>query len=232
MQQLGLALRLSLTQRFTNFIPGRNAEAVAALRAWLLSADFSYLALHGESSCGKTHLLRAACDALEQAGQPLVYLSLAQPGLQAPICEGLESLSAVALDDLQAIVGQAAWEQALFALFNRLQDGNARLLIAASRPPAALEISLPDLRSRLCSGPSFLLQPLDDAGLDQLLDQGARERGFSLDEAARRYVLSRCTRDPAQLLALLDEIDAASLARARMPTVPFLSTLLASRGGC
>ncbi|WPL18796.1 DnaA regulatory inactivator Hda [Thiorhodovibrio winogradskyi] len=232
MQQLGLALRLPQRQVLANFIPGRNAEVLAALRDWMVAQGASYLALHGESGCGKTHLLRAACAELEQHGQPLVYLSLAQPGLAPDVCEGLEALGAVVLDDLHAIAGSAPWEQALFALFNRLREQGARLLVAATRPPAALALTLPDLQSRLCSGPSFLLQPLDDDGLDRLLGQGARDRGFALDAAARRYLLCRCARDPATLLRLLDEIDAASLAQGRAPTVPFLSTLLTSRELC
>jgi DnaA family protein len=232
MQQLGLTLHLPLTQTFASFVPGRNVEALAALRNWLDDASLPYLALHGEPGCGKTHLLRAACAELERRRQPLVYLSLARQDMTPEICEGLEELRAVALDDLQTVVGDPAWERALFALFNRLQERGTRLLIAATRPPAALEIKLADLGSRLCSGPSFLLQSLDDDGLDQLLSQGARNRGFTLDHAARRYLLSRCTRSPAKLLALLDEIDATSLAQGRIPTVPFLSTLLSSREDC
>lgn len=232
MQQLGLALRLPRSQRFENFIPGSNGEVVASLRDWAKGEGVSYLALHGESGRGKTHLLRAACAEVEWHGQPLVYLALAQPGLTPEICDGLEALSAIALDDLHAIAGHAGWELALFGLFNRLRERGARLLIAAPRPPAALAIGLADLRSRLCSGPSFLLQPLDDDGLDQLLSRAARERGFALDAAARRYLLSRCTRDPAALLDLLDDIDTASLAQGRAPTVPFLSALLSSRETC
>ncbi|MBK5967281.1 MULTISPECIES: DnaA regulatory inactivator Hda [Thiorhodovibrio] len=238
MQQLGLALRLPQTQTFANFIPGRNAEAIAALRDWAsgqgaaVGQGAPYLALHGEAGSGKTHLLRAACAELQASGQSVTYLSLKQSDLEPAICEGLETLSAVVLDDVHAVAGDAGWERALFALFNRLREREARLLIAASRPPAALSIDLADLHSRLCSGPGFLLQPLDDDGLDRLLKQGAQDRGFALDAAARRYLLTRCTRDPAKLLALLDDIDAASLAQARAPTVPFLSALLASRETC
>lgn len=238
MRQLGLALHLPRTQGFDNFIPGRNAEAVAALRAWAsgqetaVAQGLTFLSVHGEPGSGKTHLLRAACAALQESGQSASYLSLKQSDLQATVCEGLEALSAVLLDDVQAAAGDAGCERALFALFNRLREREVRLLIAAARPPAGLAIELPDLRSRLCSGPSFLLHPLDDDGLDRLLKQGAIERGFTLDAAARRYLLSRCTRDPAQLVPLLDEIDAASLAQGRTPTVPFLSALLAARASC
>ncbi|MBK1647139.1 DnaA regulatory inactivator Hda [Rhabdochromatium marinum] len=229
MQQLGLALRLPQPQTLANFIPGRNAEPLAALRQWIAGAGAPYLALHGEPGCGKTHLLQAACAQLQARARSLVYLSLAQAGLAPAVCEGLEVLDAVALDDVQEIAGQAPWEQTLFALFNRLQEHGGRLLIAATRPPATIGFQLADLQSRLCSGPSFLLQPLNDLGLDDLLEQGAQARGFALDVAARRYLLSRCPRDPASLLRLLDEIDAVSLAQGRIPTVPFLSALL---GGC
>lgn len=228
MQQLCLALRLPVSQTFGNFIPGRNAEVLAALSDWVLGAGSPYLALHGESGCGKTHLLCAACAALSDVGRSVFQVSLRRAGLTPDVCDGLDELHAVVLDDVQAVVANAHWERALFALFNRLRDRGGQLLVAARRPPAALGIELADLRSRLCSGPSFLVQPLDDQGLDQLLAAGARARGFPLDAASRRYLLSRCTRDPCALLGLLDRIDALSLAQGRAPTLPFLSAMLAS----
>lgn len=225
-EQLALPLRRSVTADFASFVVGDNALALAAVRAWAAGDGEPFLALHGAAASGKTHLLRAACQALAVAGKPALALSLRQSALAPAVLDELETLAAVALDDVQQVVGLADWERALFNLFNALQASRRRLLITARAPPATLGWKLADLRSRLASGASFRLEPLTDAGLDWFLRQGAEQRGYALDLAARRYLLSRCGRDPVTLGALLDEIDAAALAQGRAVTVPFLGQLL------
>jgi DnaA family protein len=50
----------------------------------------------------------------------------------------------------------------------------------------------------------------------------AHNRGLDLPPDVGRYILQRYPRDLVSLFALLDRIDAASLARQRRITIPFL----------
>ena len=231
MEQLALNLYRCDRREFADFVPRGNEAALAAVRAWAEDGDEPYLFLHGAAGSGKSHLLEAACCAASARGRAALYLTLAHPGLRPEVLDQLETLDVLALDDLTAVVGAADWEQALFSLFDRVRACQRRLLIAASRPPAALPFLRPDLRSRLVSGPGFALRMLDDVGLSELLSRVAAARGFVLDESARRYLLRRGPREPRALLALCARIDDASLAQGRAPTVPFLSQLLGSEDG-
>ena len=69
----------------------------------------------------------------------------------------------VGLDDIDAIAGDGAFEQALFGLFEQLRQSGGRLVVAAAAPPTEIGFSLPDLASRLRSGGVYRVQSLDDA---------------------------------------------------------------------
>jgi DnaA family protein len=136
--------------------------------------------------------------------------------------EGLEALSLVCIDDVDTIAGDAAWEAALFHLFNRVRERGARIVIAGSASPRALGLGLPDLATRLAWGLVFQLHPLGDEEKAQALQLRARGRGMEMPEAVARYLLQHHARDMAALFALLERLDRASLAAQRRLTVPFV----------
>jgi DnaA family protein len=226
-EQLPLDLRLIREPLLEAFVPGPNAEALAAVKAAVADQGESYLYLWGEPGCGRTHLLLGACRAREQQGGRALYLDLSQAAdLEPHLVQDLEQLDLVALDELQRIAAQRPWLEALFDLFNRLQLSGTRLLAAADRPAAQLPLALPDLRSRLASGPGYRLRPLDDAGRLELLAGSAQARGMRLPPEVARYILYRCPRDPRSLEQLMDRLDEASLAAQRAPSIPLVRALL------
>lgn len=225
--QLSLGLRLPASSRLDNFVAGANREAVAALRE-LLHADASgVLFLAGVSGSGKTHLLQAACRAVEADGAHAAYLPFAELIAHSPdVLEGLEHYRLLACDDLQAIAGRPAWEEAVFHLYNRLREAGGLLIGAANEVPDRLGLNLPDLRSRLAWGAVYALQPPDDAARQAILTQHARERGLELPAETAQYLLRRCPRDLHALVGLLERLDHAALRAQRRLTVPFVRSVL------
>ena len=124
--QLPLALRFPPDQRFDAFV-GMPA-ARAQLEAFAASPAGQALYVQGPPASGKTHLLLATCAAAEAQGHAVAYLSLARlRGRLAAAAEGLEHMGLVALDDIDAIAGDAADELSLFDLHNRLRDAGRGL---------------------------------------------------------------------------------------------------------
>jgi DnaA family protein len=225
--QLPLALRFPPDQRFDAFV-GMPA-ARAQLEVFALASAGHALYLQGAAASGKTHLLLAACAAAEAHGHAVAYLSLAKlRGQLGPASEGLEQMTLVALDDVDAVAGDSVAELALFELHNRLRDAGTGLLYAAREAPDSLSLGLPDLRSRLLHCTRIALQPLDDAGRACLLRERAAARGLVFEDAALEWMLRRCSRDLRSLTALLERLDHASLIAQRRLTVPFLRQVLAS----
>jgi DnaA family protein len=224
--QLPLGVHLRPGVSFGNYHAGLNAEVVHALRH-IHEASNRVVYLWSGEGAGKTHLLQAACHETANAGRTSVYVPLMQAGeFSSEMLEGLEDFSLVCLDDIQNIAGDAAWEAAVFHLYNRLRDHQSCLVMAADASPADVSLHLPDLRSRLAWGLVFQLQMLDDAGKVQALQLQARSRGLELTEDVAWYLLRRYPRDMMALFTLLERLDRASLSAQRRLTVPFVKSVL------
>jgi len=132
----------------------------------------------------------------------------------------------VGLDDIDAIAGDAGFEQAVFGLFEQLRQSGGRLVVTASAAPGEIRFRLADLASRLKSGGVYRLQPLDDAGRLEALQIRARFRGFELPDDTGRYLLNRTPRGPANLFRVLDTLDRAALVAQKRLTIPFVRSVL------
>lgn len=228
--QLPLALRYSPDQRFDSYI-GAPQGALAHLRALALGTVSDWLYLAGSARTGKTHLALALCAEAEQAGRRAAYLPLvAAAGRLQDALAALHGQDVVALDGLEAIAGRREDEVALFEFHNRARTAGTTVLYTARDVPAELGLSLPDLRSRLSQCVQLMLLPLDDAGRRDVLRYRAQRRGLVLEEAAIDWLLTRTDRDLGRLVTLLDQLDRASLAAQRRITVPFLRSVIETKG--
>lgn len=227
--QLALSVGLRDDATFDNFYPGAsgNALALQATEGLAEGVGEPYLYLWGESGAGCSHLLQAACHRAAEHGRQSLYLPLAQVRAYGPeLLQGLEGLDLVCLDQLQSVVGDPLWEEALFHCYNRLRDSGTGLLIAADRPARQLSVALADLASRLSWGVVFNLQALQDDAKVAALRLRARGRGFDLSEEMALFILHRSPRRMNELFALLDRLDQASLSAKRKITIPFIKTTL------
>jgi DnaA family protein len=227
MDQLPLGITLKDSAVFATFLAGPNAEAIDYLRSVADSSAGAGAWIWGPASSGKTHLLQAVC-AAAGPGVRAAYLPMkALRGLGAGALEGWGERHVLAVDDVDAVAGEAEFEHALFHLYNELNEHGGRLLVSTTQAPAELGIKLPDLASRLAAGVVFQLGPLDDGERIEALKLRARHRGLELPEETAQYLLRRLPRDMATLYDWLDLLDVASLAAKRRLTVPFVREVLA-----
>jgi len=230
MHQLNLALKLTAPNAdFGAYLVGPNTEAVAAVAGWANRTGDAFLYLFGIRGSGKTHLLQAACRLAVRNGRSAVYLPLDDKALAPSVLEDLEQRELVALDDIQAVAGEDAWELGLFDLYNRLRESGGSLLASGNAPVGELPLRRAELSSRLGWGPGYRLLPLNEAECELLLRAGARDRGFELGPDAVRYIMRHCPREPAFLTELLERIDGESLRAQRRPTLWLIRRVLAGR---
>lgn len=215
--QLPLPVAAREARDFAAFVAGPNAEALAAVRA----AAPGVIYLWGAAGSGKTHLLQAAT----ASG---VYLELSS-GLPPEAVDGLDTRGLLALDAIETVAGSTPWEQALFALINRVRDGGARLLLAGRAAPAALPFGLPDLRSRITGALVFGLKALDDVAKREVLAGRARQRGLELPPEVADYLMHHSGRELPALLAALDTLDRAALSGQRRLTLTLARQTFAAR---
>jgi DnaA family protein len=222
LRQLPLGIRLQDRAVFASYLAGGNAAALAAAQQ-LAAGDADLLFLHGITGTGKSHLLQAICAAVPGSA----YLPLRQLRDHGPdVLDGVAQLPAVAMDDLDSIAGDPAWELRMFGFYNDCLANGTRLAMAASTPALHLALRLPDLSSRLAAMPQFALRPLDDLQQRDALRLRAVQRGIELPEETIQYLQRRFVRNMGQLHELLDRLDLASLQQQRRLTVPFIREIL------
>jgi len=227
MQQLPLEIRLADHAVFRNFLPAGNELVIHELRQAAALATQTLLWIWGPGESGRTHLLQACIAEADERGRRSSYVPLDRAlALPAAVLDGLGELDVVGLDDIDAIAGDAAFERAVFGLFEALRQSGGRLVVSASAPPGDVPFRLPDLASRLKSGGVYRVQPLDDAGRLAALQIRANFRGFDLPDDTGRYLLNRMARGPASLFRVLDTLDRAALVAQKRLTIPFVRSVL------
>ena len=223
MKQLVLDIASPPAPTLDNFVPGRNGELVAALRALAGGAGSErFIYVWGASGSGRSHLLRAVIDAARRNGRHTAWFDVNAAALDAAD----EALCAV--DDVHLLSAEA--QIALFNLHNRIRSGGGALIVSGNAAPAQLRLRA-DLVTRLAAGLVYQMHGLNDEEKSAALRRHADARGFRLSQEVADYLLRHARRDMPSLLALLDALDRYSLETKRAITVPLLRELAAQDSG-
>jgi len=222
-QQLILDLLPAPPPSLENFVVGRNAAALEALRH---CEGGRAVYLWGPAGVGRSHLLHGVC----QHMNGLYHDSDSAAALHELATSETMSVPLVAVDDVQAL--DAEGQAALFALYNRWRESAYTrqafaLVLAGDRSPLAMDVR-EDLRTRLGWDLVFRLEQLSDEERAQALQSRAAERGLKLSPDVVTWLLTHHERDMSRLTSLVDALDRYSLARHRAITLPLLKDLLAS----
>lgn len=218
-QQLTLDIRPEQNPTLENYIAGANAELVARLRALAQPRTFDAVYLWGLPGCGRSHLLHATRAAADAAGRRAIYVAGEEAGAELPYPTG----GLLVLDDVDRL--DATAQVALFRAFNSARLAGLALLLAGPCPP--LELALrEDLRTRIGQTIVYSVKPLSDEEKAATLHSQASQRGLRVEDEVIGYMLRHAERDLPALMAVLDELDRASLERKRPVTVPLLKEML------
>lgn len=222
--QLPLSLKLRDDSIFDNFYVGKNEQLITTLKKFISKHSEQFIYCYGEHGVGRTHLLQACC---HEANDPIFYLPLSNYTEFSPsIFEDLENQSCICIDDVDAVMGDRHWEEALFHFYNRARENNVSLLVSAQQSPQQLQCVLPDLKSRLSWGLSFEVKSLIDSEKMQVLKMRAATRGLYLSDEVTHYLMHHHSRNMRDLFFVLEKLDQASLAAKRRLTIPFVKSIL------
>src|SRR4051794_4258389 len=207
-RQLALALPHAESLSRDNFLEGPpNAAALALVEGW---PDWPnrIMLLAGAEGSGKSHL---AAIWAEQAGAR----STTAHALSATAVPGALATGALVVEDLKP---SGFDERALFHLMNLAREDQAFVLITARLPPAAFQVELRDLRSRLRAVPVVTLLPPDDQLFRALIVKFCADRQLNVDETVVGYLASRIERSFAGARRAVERLDAEALRLGRPVT--------------
>ena len=230
--QLTLSVQLPDDETFASFQSESNEIVVQQVRHFLDhmrddNKQVHSLYLFGLTGVGKSHLLHASCAYADTLGITSLCLSFSElTQLSVDVLDGLENIDLVCLDDIQLIAGNKKWQQGVFDLYNRMVEQNKCLIITGDQSAAQLNISLPDLVSRLSWGLTEQLKPLSDNEKSFALQYRAQQRGLTMSDEVASFLINRLSRDMTSLIAALEQLDQASIREQRRITIPFIKDVL------
>ena len=160
-EQLVFELAAPEPPSFANFLPGGNAEALAAVKA-LAAGDAAEtgVMLWGSPGAGKTHLLRAAVDAVSARGGAAAFV--AEPGELLAQDPGDARRSGTSSRSTASTTPRPTRRRGCSRSSTACANDGGHLLVASRLPLAALPLR-EDLRTRLGWGLVYELTPLADA---------------------------------------------------------------------
>ena len=203
-RQLTLDLVKPPQPSLDNFVVGRNAEVVAALRSMLAGAGERFLYLWGETGAGRSHLLQA--------------LGLKVGSGEVPAFDPHRDLYVV--DDVDTL--NESQQQRLFVLLNEIRaDATARFVGAGNAAPMHLALR-EDVRTRLAWGLVYQIHALSDDEKAHALMGHAASRGLALSREVVDYLLTHMPRDMRALVAVVDALDTYALSVKKPLTVPLV----------
>lgn len=173
----------------------------------------------GAPGSGKSHLLKAAREALREQGARVGWLDA---GVLEP-AEFSESWAAVVLDDVHLYTAQQ--QHMAFNWFVNAQTHQRPVLAAGEYAPIDLKLR-DDLRTRLGWGHVFNLQPLSEPERRAVLRKAADARGVFLSDEVMDFMLTRFSRDLGSLMELLELMDGYALQTQRAITVPLIKSMM------
>ncbi|HEV7601286.1 MAG TPA: DnaA/Hda family protein [Bradyrhizobium sp.] len=215
-RQLAFALPHAESLSRDNFLEGAaNAAALSLVDSW---PDWPnrIMLLAGPEGSGKSHL---ATIWAEEAGAR----STTAHALTATAVPGALATGALVVEDLNP---SGFDERALFHLINLAREDQAFVLITARVPPAAFQVELRDLRSRLRAVPVVTLLPPDDQLFRALIIKFCADRQLSVDETVVSYLATRIERSFAAARQAVELLDGEALRLGRPVTRALAAELL------
>ena len=210
---------------FKGFYPTESNKQLLHL---LQDADFADdLLIFGPKDSGKTYLLQALCNRTNNNGKSSLFLPMKQAiKLSTVILDSLEEIELVCLDGIDHVIGNKAWETAMFNLINRSLNSNNRLIITSSKNIHNINFNLNDLNSRLRKIQSHELRSLADDELLLALKHIASLRSIELGDKEAQYLLTYANRNISDLVQILESLDQLSMEMKRRITIPLIKEVI------
>ncbi len=240
---LAHSYRQGLNERYTfdNFVVGASNElAFAACQAITQTPGKKYnpLFLYGGVGIGKTHLIQAVGNSLneEKKGLRILYISTEQfvqefvDALRfrktADFAGFYRSADVLIVDDIQFIAGKEKIQEEFFHTFNALHQANKQIIISSDKPPKDIPTLEERLRSRFNWGMSIDMQAPDFETRCAIIQAKALGHEVTLSTDVIEYLSNNIPTNIRELEGALNQLLAFCEMRSLEPSLAVATSLL------
>lgn len=216
------------TTSFDNFVvcAGNRVAYEFAVRIASAQDPANLLYLYGPKGSGKTHLLKAIQGAVSQPDCPVPVVSFREPFTIELLRTRCDNVTALILDDLDAVPPDDDVRRAIWQLFNDFHGNGRVIALAGALPPRELAAFDEHLISRLVWGLVAEVDVSDDASRRLILHKIAADRQVRVPDDVMEFLLKTVSRETGALIAAFESIYRCSLAEQRKITVSFARSVV------
>ena len=211
------------TFTFENFIVGNsNKFAHAASLAVANNPGYAYnpLFIYGDSGLGKTHLLKAIKNEIENSNPALKvafvtcedftneFLELLRAGRGAEFRNRYRPVDVLLIDDIQFIAGKQSTEEEFLNTFNTLYDRHKQIVMAADRKPNEMKTLADRLRTRFEQGLLADIQQPDYETRVAIVKSKGTLLGLEIPDEVAEFIASRLKSHTRQLESAVKKLSA------------------------
>jgi chromosomal replication initiator protein len=229
---------------FEAFVVGsgnRMAHAAAMAVAEMPAERYNPLFLYGGSGLGKTHLLHAVGNAVNQRGMSCRYvtsetftnelISAIRSQSQESFRNKYRYVDVLLMDDVQFIAGKESTQEEFFHTFNALRDASKQLVLTSDRAPKMM-VTLEDrLRSRFEWGLMADISPPDLETRMAILQHKVAQIDYTVPPDVIEFVAKQIQSNVRELEGALTRLIATSEMTGRPISVQFARDTLADLVG-
>ncbi len=221
----------SINSRFTfdNFVVGRNnrfAQTAALAVAESPGEYYNPLYIYGGPGLGKTHLMKAIGNYIEEANPNMNVLYVTSEEFTNEVIENLRTsnnasamqrfrdkyrtVDVLMVDDIQFIIGKESTQEEFFHTFNTLHEQGKQIVISSDKPPKEMETLNDRFKSRFDMGLMADIGYPDYETRMAILDKKIEEKNFTLDEEIRKYIAENIQSNIREIEGALNKLIAFS----------------------
>ena len=225
----------SLIKKYTfdNFVTGNNSFAVSACLAVAETAGtdsnpYNPLYIYGGSGLGKTHLMHAIGNYLNEHNPSLKILYVTSENFTNEIVNSLRSdkkyntdsmselkekyrnVDVLLIDDIQFVIGKEATQLEFFNTFNALYENGKSIIISSDKHPKYMETLDERYLSRFQMGLQVDVQPPNYETRKAILDQLNQKHGNKIDDDILIYITDNISSNIRELEGAYNKLIALS----------------------
>ncbi|NGX47325.1 MAG: Chromosomal replication initiator protein DnaA [Chlamydiae bacterium] len=207
---------LDPSQTFSNFIFEQNNALIIEFCKKISPGAFNPLFLFGEQGTGKSHLLMACANKLQNAGLNVFFVHAetftehvvkAIRNSQMQKFRGIyRNQDVLIIDDVHCFARRSATQEELFHTFNTLHTSGKQIILSSHLPPSRIEDIEPRLISRFEWGIVLELFPLSKKKMGQVLKNRAHLHRFSLPDSVVDFLLEKFSAKTNAMMRALDAL--------------------------
>lgn len=218
---------------FDNFVVGSSNDlAYSACNAVVDKPGIKYnpLFLYGGVGLGKTHLIQAVGNAIEQKHKDMRVTYISSETFVKDFLESIRfkkkgfsdkyrNVDVLIIDDMQFIAGKEKTQEEFFHTFNALHQENKQIIISSDKPPRSIPTLTERLRSRFEWGMAIDIQMPDFETRCAILESKAANSGVELDTETVEYLANSVKTNIRELEGVLNQLLAFSEMRGITPDI-------------